>query len=156
MRIRVARNEIEKLLVALRGARLREAGGQLYGEQLVPSHFKVNELTVQPQLGSRAHFTVDIAAALRDANIYFERTGHNYQRFNYIGEWHSHPSFEVSPSDEDRTTMLDLVRDAEFRGTFAVLMIVRLDRSTLNFGAWVFDAVRGMSPVTLEIDHAER
>jgi hypothetical protein len=156
VRIRVAHDQLEKLLVALRGAGRREAGGQLYGEQLAPSHFKVNELTVQEQLGTRAHFTVNIPSALRDATTYFERTGHNYQRFNYIGEWHSHPSFDVSPSDEDRTTMLDLVRDTEFKGTFAVLMIVRLDRSALSCGAWVFDAQRGMLPVTLEIEHAER
>jgi proteasome lid subunit RPN8/RPN11 len=156
VRIRVAHDELQKILVALRGAGRREAGGQLYGEQIAPSHFKVNQLTVQQRLGTPAHFTVDVAVALRDAETYFERTGRNYQRFNYIGEWHSHPSFDISPSKQDRITMLELVRDADFKGTFAVLMIMRLDRSTLSCGAWVFDAAHGMSSVTLEMEHAER
>lgn len=156
MRIHVAPDQVEKLLVVLRAAGRREVGGQLYGEQVAPSYFRINELTVQQQFGTQADFMVDIDAALRDADAYFGRTGHDYKRFNYVGEWHSHPSFAVSPSNEDTTTMTELVRDASFKGTFAVLMIARLDRSTLQLGAWVYDATLGASSVILEVGHTKR
>jgi hypothetical protein len=67
---------------------------------------------------------------------FFERTEHKYSRFNYIGEWHSHPSFEVSPSGTDLDSMRRLVRDPGFKGRFAVLMITRKDPSQLTYGAW--------------------
>jgi hypothetical protein len=35
--------------------------------------------------------------------------------------------------------MRALVRDAEFKGLFAVLMIVRLDHDAVTAGAWVYD-----------------
>ena len=36
---------------------------------------------------------------------FFQRTGHDYQRFNYIGEWHFAPPLRALPSGEDCTTM---------------------------------------------------
>ena len=124
----------------------------MFGEQLAPSNFRVTELTVQARLGTFARFVVDLLQAAQDAVGFFDRTEHRYTRYNYIGEWHSHPSFAVQPSGPDVATMRDLVRDSQFVGTFAVLMIVRLDAEMLRTGAWVFDPPGGESPVTLEID----
>jgi [CysO sulfur-carrier protein]-S-L-cysteine hydrolase len=53
---------------------------------------------------------------------FFER----YRRFNYLGEWHSHPSFSVQPSFEDIESMTDIVESGNSTITFAVLLIVRL------------------------------
>ena len=73
----------------------------------------------------------------------------SYGRRYYVGEWHSHPSFDVRPSGTDAETMRRLVRDPEFRGIFAVLMIVRLDGGTLTMGAWLFDPPGAERAITL-------
>jgi hypothetical protein len=49
-----------------------------------------------------------------------------FRRFNYLGEWHSHPSFSVRPSAQDVSTMTDIVEDQNSLISFAVILIVRL------------------------------
>lgn len=152
MRIALAADQAGKLVAALRRAGVKEIGGQLFGEQLAPSDFRVTEVTVQSRPGTFARFVVDLLQAAKDAVRFFDRTEHRYTRYNYIGEWHSHPSFAVQPSGPDVATMRDLVRDSQFVGTFAVLMIVRLDAETLTVGAWVFDPQGEERAITLEVE----
>ncbi|EAQ04637.1 hypothetical protein OB2597_05125 [Pseudooceanicola batsensis HTCC2597] len=131
----------------------REIGGQLFGEQLAPSQFLVTNLTVQARRGSYTRFIVDLFQAARDAMRFFDSTQHDYTRHNYIGEWHSHPSFKVRPSGTDLTTMRELVRDPGFKGTFAVLMIVRLDADCIAAAAWNFDPLGREGVAQLEIEN---
>jgi integrative and conjugative element protein (TIGR02256 family) len=63
---------------------------------------------------------------------FFQQTGRDFQRFNYLGEWHSHPSFSVRPSPQDIQTMTDIVQDRNSLISFAVLLIVRL-----HFRFWI-------------------
>ncbi|MEW5789654.1 MAG: Mov34/MPN/PAD-1 family protein [Pseudomonadota bacterium] len=150
MRLRLPPDQIAKLYDALRRANTREIGGQIFGEQIAPSDFVATELTFQKRPGTFARFVVDIIQAARDAMQFFDRTAHQYTRYNYIGEWHSHPSYAVRPSDVDVTAMRRLVSDPEFKGGFAVLLITRLDGNGLNCGAWLFDPVGSILAVTLE------
>jgi [CysO sulfur-carrier protein]-S-L-cysteine hydrolase len=144
-------DQVRKLARALARARTSESGGQLFGEQLAPSSFRVTDLTVQRQPGSFASFVVDVDEAARAATAFFRRTGHDYSRHNYIGEWHSHPSFAVQPSSKDSNTMRELVTAEDFVGSFAVLMIARLDGIELQAGAWLYNPGGYEQPVTLEI-----
>jgi hypothetical protein len=152
VRIRLAADQTRKLAAALDRAGVREIGGQLFGEQLAPSDFLVTELTIQARPGTFARFVVDLIQAARDAVRFFDRTEHSYTRFNYIGEWHSHPSFAVQPSGTDVATMRELVGDGDFRGSFAVLMITRLDGSAITAGAWLFDPSGTERSIDLEMD----
>lgn len=156
MKIALASDQTGRLVAALQRAGIREIGGQLFGEQLAPSDFRVTELTVQARRGTFARFVVDLLQAAKDAVRFFDRTEHRYTRYNYIGEWHSHPSFAVQPSGPDVTTMRSLVRDPQFLGTFAVLMIVRLDAERLTAGAWVFDPQGDERAVLLEIEREQQ
>ncbi len=152
MKIVVAADQSTKLVMALRRSSTNETGGQLFGEQLAPSNFRVTELTVQSRPGTFARFVVDLLQAAKDAVGFFDRTEHRYTRYNYIGEWHSHPSFAVQPSGPDIGAMRGIVRDPRFVGSFAVLMIVRLDFETLTAGAWVFDPQGAEYPVIVGIE----
>ena len=152
MRIRIAPDQVEKLRSGLQRAGEREIGGQLYGEQLAPSHFRVTELTIQRRPGTVLRFVVDLVQAAQDAFRFFASTGHNYTRFNYVGEWHSHPKFRIIPSCVDETTMRDLVCASDFPGMFAVLMIARLEGNSIEIGAWVFDGSGGSEPICVEME----
>ena len=46
-----------------------------------------------------------------------------FRDFNYLGEWHFHPSFSVRPSPEDVATMTELVEDERIPISFAVLLV---------------------------------
>jgi hypothetical protein len=49
--------------------------------------------------------------------------------------------------------MRELVRDSDFQGHFAVLMIVRLDEATLTTGAWLFDPHGIEKAIVLEFEN---
>jgi len=152
MRLRLPSELMVDLQGALDRAGRREIGGQLFGEQLAPSDFRVTEIAYQARPGSVARFVVDLVQAARDAMAFFRRTKREYERFNYLGEWHSHPSYDVRPSGVDIAAMRDLVSHGSFQGHFAVLMIVRLDPTELRCGAWVFDPQGRESGIALEIE----
>ena len=154
MRLSLKSDQAARLVAALKRAGRREIGGQLYGEQLAPSEFLVTDVAVQKRVGGVARFIVDLVQAAREAVRFFERTNHQYTRYNYIGEWHSHPEFSVRPSGTDVSTMQSLVCDPEFRGSFAVLMIVRLVGDTLRAAAWVFSPDGSDHDVELELNDA--
>lgn len=139
MRLKIPNDQTIALHEALARAGTNEIGGQIFGEQLAPSNFLAAELTFQKRRGTFSRFIVDLIQAARDALRFFDRTQHRYTRFNYIGEWHSHPSFEVYPSVTDIEAMRDLVRDPDFKGHFAVLMIAKLEREGIKAGGWLFD-----------------
>jgi len=145
-------DQTKKLAHALGRAGTSEIGGQLFGEQLAPSKFRITELTVQSRPGTFTRFVVDLVEAGRAAMAFFRRTAHDYTRHNYIGEWHSHPSFAVQPSSTDTNTMRELVRADDFNGSFAILVIVRLDGTELRTGAWLFDRNGADVAVTLEVE----
>lgn len=128
----------------LRRAGRREIGGILMGEQVAPDHFRIVEFSVDGTAGTAAHFVripEHHAAALEG---FFQRTGSDYRRFNYLGEWHSHQSFPVRPSSEDVTSMQSLV-DGERDIDFSVLLIVRL-RYHVLFEAAAYMFVRRSFP----------
>jgi len=130
---------VERLKRELRRAGSREIGGVLVAEHTGSATFRLADLSVQRCGGSQAHFVRDPAHSKDFLDEFFSRTGNDYQKFNYVGEWHSHPLFEPVPSQEDLATMKQIVEDPNVGANFAVLMIVSLaDRSLLRLSATAF------------------
>ena len=113
------------------------------------AHFRVVDFSLSAHSGSHITFRRDPELHRQALDDFFCRTGHDFTRFNYLGEWHSHPSFSAHPSGDDIATMTDLVENGE-EITFAALMIVRL-----RFQYWmdctftVF--ARGVAPTTSHV-----
>ena len=116
----------ETITTALRNAGHREIGGVLMAEHIGPNEFTVKNLTVHRR-GAIASFMRLIEDALGQLRTFFERANHNYIRFNYIGEWHSHPSFEVEPSATDHASMRQIIEDPKVGANFVVLLVVKLN-----------------------------
>jgi integrative and conjugative element protein (TIGR02256 family) len=110
----------------MRRARRREIGGLLLGEHIGDETFRLIDVTVQRSGGSSAHFVRDPAQNQSQLDSFFAQTGADFTRYNYLGEWHSHPSFEPLPSSTDIATMQTIVENAEVGANFAVLIIARI------------------------------
>jgi [CysO sulfur-carrier protein]-S-L-cysteine hydrolase len=115
-----------QLVEALTQAGKREIGGILMGEHVGLDTFRVKELTIQRKGGTFAAFIRVVGEILAPLRKFFDSTRHDYKRFNYLGEWHSHHSFDLSPSDQDSATMLDIVMDQKLGAHFVVLFLVKL------------------------------
>ena len=110
----------------LRRGGQREIGGILMGECLQPGRFRVADFTVDHGGGTIATFVRSLRAALQALTRFFDRTEHDYQRFNYLGEWHSHPSFAPIPSARDIEAVQSIADDEDVGANFVALLIVRL------------------------------
>ncbi len=124
----------QKLSAALDRAGTREIGGILMGECLAPNRFRVADVTIQLHGGSFASFVRNMKSVFYPLRNFFDKTHHDYQRFNYLGEWHSHPSFSLEPSGRDTQSMMDIVHNPDVGATFAILMIVQLGQNKLLKG----------------------
>lgn len=125
----------------LRSAGSREIGGLLFAEHLGGDLFRLVEISVQRDGGSKGDFVRRPEEHQNQLNKFFESTGEDHTRFNYFGEWHSHPSFPAIPSPQDIETMQSIVRDPSVGVNFAVLVIVRDERNgQLSMSATVFTA----------------
>jgi len=134
----------DKLVAALKEAGDREIGGILMGEHLAENVFRIMDITVQRKGGSFASFIRVIQGMLGPIKRFFQLTGHNYKRFNYLGEWHSHPAFSLAPSCRDQKTMCEIVEDPLVGANFAVLMIVKLETDQLQGTVTIFMPGRRM------------
>lgn len=134
---------------ALARARQREIGGILMAEQVEAGHFRLVDFTIDEVTGSAAHFVRSIEHHHHSLDRFFEETASDFARFNYLGEWHSHPNHLPIPSSTDIASMQNLV-DGERDISFAMLLIVRTTwwRSLL-LSATLFQ--RGAAPERIEI-----
>lgn len=129
MQLLLPREIRQQLETALREAGRREIGGILMAEHVAQNAFRVRSLTIQRRGGSFAAFLRAVDAFLGPLKNFFRQTDYNYTKFNYIGEWHSHPSFVPTPSETDHQTMLSIINDPQTGAFFVVLLIVKLDEN---------------------------
>lgn len=137
MRITVTAEIQESLRQALTEAGKRECGGILMGEHVGVNHFAVRFLTVQ-KTGTFASFVRSLSSTIKALKAFFKTKNNNYTRFNYLGEWHSHPSFSVLPSEKDHATMRGICMDDRVGANFVVLLIFRLQRGELEGSAHTY------------------
>ena len=90
-----------------------------------PNQFEVLDVTIHG-LGTIAYFLRKAEEAVTRLKSFFLRVNHNYARFNYLGEWHSHPSFRLEPSEKDDRSIREIVEDGDVGANFVVLLIVKL------------------------------
>lgn len=127
MQILLTPKILKRLRRELRRAGQQEIGGLLMGEDLGEEVFRVEEITVQRSGGTHSCFIRNPKDHQEYLDKFFARTGQNYSRFNYLGEWHSHPSFPAVPSAQDIETMQSIVGDPEVGVNFLVLLVVKRD-----------------------------
>ncbi|CAN7392053.1 Mov34/MPN/PAD-1 family protein [Pararhizobium sp. LjRoot235] len=127
----------------------REIGGILMARQIRPGHYQIVDFSVDELTGERAHFVRDHVFHNAFLDAFFERTGYDYENYNYIGEWHSHPRLPIVPSLTDLKTMEDLV-NGERDIPFAVLLVVRSD-TPREFLAMATFHQRGTAPEPVQI-----
>ncbi|WP_175718369.1 Mov34/MPN/PAD-1 family protein [Burkholderia anthina] len=139
-----------KLLRELRRAGADEIGGVLATERVADRTFRIVDLSVQRKGGSFAAFSRDASLHKRFMRRFHDLTGHQYERFNYLGEWHSHPSFPALPSSKDILTMHSLVEAPDQVANFLVLLIVkRSSAGKLEASAHAF--VHGVAPMRVPL-----
>jgi hypothetical protein len=124
------------------------------GEHVRDGVFRVVDISVQRSGGSQIHFVREPSCHAAQLQEFFARTGNDFTRFNYLGEWHSHPTFDPAPSSIDCDSMQSIVDSPDVGVTFLVLLVVTLgSRGHIAGTATVFRPhLPSMSVVVLSED----
>ena len=156
MRIRIDSQTIDYWMKHLTRAGPREIGGVLFGEQLDEGYFRIVEATRQRfGRGTYNLFLRRGAQARKKILALHRRYGGRPERFNYLGEWHSHPNALAIPSTRDEMTMSQLLEDQAGAVNFLVLVVVRISHAgALEIGAWAYLASGHV--VTCEVEMETR
>ncbi|MGA8475513.1 MAG: Mov34/MPN/PAD-1 family protein [Candidatus Cybelea sp.] len=115
----------ERMREALERAGAAEIGGILMGEHVGEDAFFISNMTIEGG-GTVATFVRHVRRAIGALRVFFAKTNHRYKTHNYLGEWHSHPSFRPEPSAKDAASMHEIVTDPTVGANFVVLVIVKL------------------------------
>jgi proteasome lid subunit RPN8/RPN11 len=152
MNLQVHPDQLQSIARHLARAQRREIGGVLVGEHVSEDLFRVVDLSFQRSGGAVACFVRRPEEHESFFAEFFQRTGKNFERFNYLGEWHSHPSFPVHPSAVDHDQMQAIVEDGANAPLFAVLIVVRLAGSTeVELSATAYRSGCAASPVAVHV-----
>jgi [CysO sulfur-carrier protein]-S-L-cysteine hydrolase len=117
----------------------KEIGGMLFAQHTDVNTFRILEITAASENpGNIFNFLRELKYSLKCLQKFFERHQHKYTEYNYLGEWHSHPSFELIPSSTDDATMLEIIEDQKVGAYFAVLLIVKIQEKELIAKAWAY------------------
>jgi [CysO sulfur-carrier protein]-S-L-cysteine hydrolase len=127
-----------RLSDAIKRTGRREIGGILMAEHTGDDEFRIKEVTIQMRGGTFSTFVRLVEEFVRPLRQFFVRTEHNYRRFNYLGEWHSHHSFALQPSPEDDRSMRDIVDDPEVGANFIVLLLLKVNQKDLQGSVTVY------------------
>ncbi|MGG3546260.1 Mov34/MPN/PAD-1 family protein [Bacillus paranthracis] len=123
----------QRLEIELKKAGRNEIGGILMGEHVGENTFRICDVTIQSYNGTWIRFVRQISGVMRKSlNYFFSKNKFQYRRYNYLGEWHSHPSFSLTPSFQDIQTMWEIVNDETVGANFAVLLIVKIESQSVN------------------------
>ena len=136
---------------ALNKAGTRECGGILLGEHVGTNHFAVRGLTTQKS-GAIASFVRSMKNVVTTIKTYCGARGNDFARFNYLGEWHSHPLFSVQPSRQDHATMRALAMDPKIGANFLVLLVFRLSGGRIEGSAHTYLPDGTVHPSQLELE----
>ena len=126
MRLRVPQKVIEMWTREVEQAGSLEIGGVLFGEHVGDADFRIIEATKQRRRGKDVSFRRKGSDARRALKRFSKAHDDDHARFNYLGEWHSHPSAPAAPSSVDIATMQNLLAHPQTHANFLVLVIVRL------------------------------
>ncbi|WP_291078205.1 Mov34/MPN/PAD-1 family protein [Hyphomonas sp.] len=127
MKLSISQKTLDVWKEELLNAKHKEIGGVLFGEHVGDEEFRLIKFTTQRRRGGEASFKRKGREASRSLKRLSKAHGNDHSRFNYLGEWHSHPNAPAIPSTVDCRTMQSLLDDKTTIANFLVLMILRVN-----------------------------
>jgi [CysO sulfur-carrier protein]-S-L-cysteine hydrolase len=157
MKLHLHPDQLQSMARHLRKAGASEIGGVLVGEHVAENEFRLVDLSFQRSTGTEACFIRRPEEHKRFFSAFFRRTGEDFRRFNYLGEWHSHPAFPAVPSGTDEAQMQAIIEDGPNAPLFAVLIVARLNGpGDIELNASAHRRGCAVSPVTMHLSPRPR
>jgi len=125
MKVIIPNNTKYNILAALNYANKKEVGGLLIGEIINYMTIEIINMTSQSKWLKSFFLRKWSRKEKKELNDILDQYGNNFSSINYCGEWHSHPSFSLEPSNRDIKSMWELCFDVKVSANFLILLIVK-------------------------------
>ena len=112
-----------------------EIGGILIGRKLGEDNFEIVDASISDE-DKRFSLTSFIRGTKKSERLLKQHFGKGTGY--YIGEWHSHPKFSLSPSLADIRTMMGILHDPSYGVSFVILLIVHISQGEMKHKGFFF------------------
>lgn len=115
-----------------------ETKGALFAKKISNELFEIDDIYIEKNVGSFAFVTlINNKKYQKFQKTYHEKNNNDYVRHNYIGDWHSHPSFELNPSSFDIKEVKEDLKASNAK--FLIQIIVKAENENLIGNAFYFN-----------------
>jgi len=123
----------------------------LFAKRLDDDTYEIDEVYLERRVGSIAFVKLyNNHRYKRFQARYHKKHKFDYRKHNYIGDWHSHPSFECVPSGFD---MMEVEMDMqESNADFLIQVILKVERNLLVGNAFLYNNEVSAKRIELEIE----
>ena len=127
-----------------------ETKGALFAEDLGNDTFRIDEVYLEPKPGT----TTFVKLFINQEYVSFQKNYHklrknNFSKFNFIGDWHSHPLFECFPSSYDIREVEEDIKKSN--AIFLVQLILKVIKGKLIGNAFYYTRGLSAKKITLTI-----
>ena len=125
MRIIVPKEIANKLFSALKKAEDREIKGACFARFVEDDVYEIEEVYISHKIGSNffSNLVIDYRYK-RFEKAYYKKNNYDFEKHNYIGDWHSHPLFDCIPSNYDINELEEELEKSN--ANFLVQLIVKI------------------------------
>ncbi len=151
MKIIIPKKLTKKIFNQVKKGKLNETKGALFARKISDDIFEVDDVYIESKVGSFAFVElVNNKKYQVYQKSYHKKNGYDYVNHNYIGDWHSHPSFELYPSSYDMAEVKSDLKKSNAK--FLVQVIVKIVNKKLTGNAFYYDRKNSAKQIELLIE----
>jgi len=152
MKIIVPKNIVDSIFGAVEKAGVCEIKGALYAKYISSNCYEIEDVFISKNAGTSFFSNLIIGFSYhRFEKNYFKKHNNDFKNHNYIGDWHSHPSFECIPSEYDVKEAFDELRNSN--ANFLIQLIVKNDGGKLIGNCFLYNDNESHEKCSLVIEN---
>ena len=130
MKIIVQKEVRIKIQNKLNKSRSNESKGACFAFRMSNDCYLIEDVFISKEKGTFCFSNLKINFRYkRFEKNYFRKHNFDYLNHNYIGDWHSHPSFECKPSNYDKKEAFEELKKSN--ANFLIQLILKMDKGQL-------------------------
>lgn len=150
MKIIMPKTISKKIYQRIKETSPNETKGALFAKKINDDLYEIDAVYFEKIIGTYAFVKLyNNEAYKKFQEKYHAKHLNDYETHNYIGDWHSHPSFECYPSSYDR---LEVESDLQkSNAKFLIQMILKNINQSLTGNCFLYNAFVSVEQIELEI-----
>lgn len=137
MKIIVPKEIANKILSTILEAGSIETKGALFARYVSLDCYEIEDVYISKVKGTNFFSNLIINHSYRKfEKQYYKRVKYDYKNHNYIGDWHSHPLFECSPSSYDISEAFDELNNSN--ANFLIQLILKSEAGALKGNCFLY------------------